>query len=151
VQVKGAELLYQQPLDMLLPGFGINANYTRLQSTGDRPVTGLAKNNINIVTYFEREPYNVRLSYNYRSDYVECSSRNNCQDSQPDSIFREAAGYLDLSTGYAFEALGQKLAVSFEALNILDEEEHSYFGSPQRLSALNMPRRQFLIGVRGSF
>jgi TonB-dependent receptor len=151
VQIKGAELLYQQPLDMLLRGFGINANYTRLQSSGDRPVTGLAKNNFNIVTYFERDPYNVRLSYNYRSDYVECSSRNNCQDNQPDSVFREAAGYLDLSTSYGFEALGQKLAVSFEALNILDEEEHSYFGSPERIGALNVPRRQFLLGLRGSF
>jgi len=83
------------------------------------------------------------LFYKDISGFIELFTRR--------AAFREAAGYLDLSTSYGFEAFSQKLAVSFEALNILDEDEHSYFGSQERLGGLNTPRRQFLLGLRGSF
>lgn len=49
-KIKGAELFYQQRLDFLLNGLGVNLNYTNLDS-GDRVVLGLAENNYNATVY----------------------------------------------------------------------------------------------------
>ena len=65
-------MLYQQRLDFLLNGLGINFNYTLLDSA-DRVVTGLAEDNYNAIVYYETPRFATRLSYNYRGDYIECT------------------------------------------------------------------------------
>jgi TonB-dependent receptor len=146
--LKGIELLYQQRLDMLLQGLGLTINYTRLDS-GDAVITGLADYNYNAVAYYENDRFAVRLSYNFRDDYIECE--RNCGSTSPESSFRRDAGYLDLSSSVNFEALGQELTLSFEALNLTDEEEYSYYGYENRTNTLNRPGRQYILGIRGSF
>jgi TonB-dependent receptor len=146
--LKGAELLYQQRLDMLLQGLGVTFNYTRLDS-GDEVITGMAENNYNAVAYYEQDLFAVRLSYNYRDDYVECEV--NCGSTSPETGFRHEAGYLDLSSSVNFGAFGQDLTLSFEALNLTDEEEYSFYGYENRANTLNRPSRQYIIGIRGQF
>ncbi len=146
--LKGAELLYQQRLDMLLQGSGITVNYTRLDP-GSQTILGLAENNYNIVGYYEQERFAVRLSYNYRDDYVECTV--NCGSTSPEVGYRREAGYLDLSSSVNFAAFGQDLTLSFEALNLTDEEEYSFYGYENRANTLNRPGRQYILGLRGSF
>jgi len=146
--LKGAELLYQQRLDRLLPGLGMTVNYTRLDS-GNQVILGLAENNYNAVAYYEQERFAVRLSYNYRDDYVECVV--NCGSTSPQTGFRREAGYLDLSSSVNFEALGQQLTLSLEALNLTDEEEYSFYGFENRTNTLNKPGRQYVLGIRGQF
>lgn len=146
--LKGAELLYQQRLDWVLPGLGASLNFTRLDS-GSQVILGLAENNYNATAYYEQERFAVRLSYNYRDDYVECEL--NCGSTSPETGFRREAGYLDLSSSVNFAALGQDLTVSFEALNLTDEEEYSFYGYENRANTLNKPGRQFILGIRGQF
>jgi iron complex outermembrane receptor protein len=146
--LKGAELLYQQRLDRLLPGLGITLNYTHLDS-GSQTILGLAETNYNAVAYYEHERFAVRLSYNYRDDYVECEL--NCGSTSPETGFRREAGYLDLSSSVNFTALGQELTLSLEALNLTDEEEYSFYGYENRTNTLNKPGRQFILGIRGQF
>jgi iron complex outermembrane receptor protein len=146
--LKGAELLYQQRLDRLLPGLGITLNYTHLDS-GSQTILGLAETNYNAVAYYEHERFAVRLSYNYRDDYVECEL--NCGSTSPETGFRREAGYLDLSSSVNFRALGQELTLSLEALNLTDEEEYSFYGYENRTNTLNKPGRQFILGIRGQF
>jgi TonB-dependent receptor len=146
--LKGIELLYQQRLDMLLEGLGATINFTRLDS-GDEVITGLADYNYNAVVYYEQDRFAVRLSYNFRDNYVECPQ--NCGSTSPEVGYRKEAGYLDLSSSVNFEALGQQLTLSFEALNLTDEEEYSFYGYENRTNTLNRPGRQYIIGIRGQF
>ncbi|MBL8266254.1 TonB-dependent receptor domain-containing protein, partial [Steroidobacter sp.] len=146
--LKGVELLYQQRLDHLLQGSGVTLNYTRLDS-GSQVILGLAKNNLNAVAYYEQERFAVRLSYNYRADYVECEL--NCGSTSPQTGFRREAGYLDFNSSLNFTALGQDLTLSLEVLNLINEEEYSFYGFENRANTLNKPGRQFILGIRGQF
>jgi outer membrane receptor protein involved in Fe transport len=109
----------------------------------------MAENNYNAVVYYEQDLFAVRLSYNYRDDYVECEL--NCGSTSPETGFRREAGYLDLSSSVNFGAFGQELTLSFEALNLTDEEEYSFYGYENRANTLNRPGRQYIIGIRGQF
>jgi iron complex outermembrane recepter protein len=147
-KIKGFELFYQQRLDFLLDGLGVNLNYTNLDS-GERVVLGLAEDNYNAQVYYETGRFATRLSYNYRGDYVECTV--NCGSTSPESQFRREAGYLDFNSSVNFETWGQKFTLSFEVLNLLDEEEYSFLGYENRANVYNAPGRTFLLGLRGQF
>ena len=112
-------------------------------------IVGLAETNYNAIAYYERDRFAVRLSYNYRDDYVECEV--NCGSTSLETGYRREAGYLDLSSSVNFEALGQDLTISLEALNLTDEEEYSFYGYENRINTLNKPGRQFILGIRGQF
>jgi TonB-dependent receptor len=146
--LKGLELLYQQRLDFVLEGLGASVNFTRLDS-GSQVIVGLAETNYNAIAYYERDLFAVRLSYNYRDDYVECQI--NCGSTSPEVGYRREAGYLDLSSSVNFEAMGQEFTVSLEALNLTDEEESSFYGYENRTNTLNKPGRQYILGLRGQF
>lgn len=146
--LRGIELLYQQHLDMIIRGLGVSLNYTRLDS-GAATIIGLAENNYNAVVYYETDRYDLRFSYNYRGDYVECNI--NCGSTSPEVQYRNSAGYLDFASSYNFEAWGKDMTVSFELLNLLDEEEYSYNGYENRAASLNRPGHQLMLGLRGKF
>jgi iron complex outermembrane recepter protein len=147
-KIKGFELFYQQRLDFLLNGLGVNLNYTNLDS-GERTVLGLAEDNYNAVVYYETGRFATRLSYNFRGDYVECTV--NCGSTSPESQFRREAGYLDFNSSVDFEAWNQKLTLSFEVLNLTDEQEYSFLGYENRANVYNAPGQTFLLGLRGQF
>jgi iron complex outermembrane recepter protein len=147
-KIQGFELLYQQRLDFLLNGLGVNFNYTLLDS-GDRVVTGLAEDNYNVVAYYETPRFATRLSYNFRGDYIECTV--NCGSTSPEAQSRREAGYLDFNSSVSFDTWGQKLTLSLEVLNLTDEEEYSFLGYENRANILNAPGRTVLLGLRGQF
>ncbi|MEJ0086841.1 MAG: TonB-dependent receptor [Pseudomonadota bacterium] len=147
-KMQGAELFYQQRLDFLLNGLGVNLNYTYLDS-GDRVVLGLAKKNYNAIVYYETPRFATRLSYNVRGDYVECT--NNCNSTSPEAASRAEAGYLDFNSSVNFETFGQKLTLSFEVLNLTDEVEYTFAGYDNRAYVFNAPGRTFILGLRGQF
>ena len=41
--------------------------------------------------------------------------------------------------------------LSLEVLNLLNEEEYSFYGFENRANTLNKPGRQFILGIRGQF
>ena len=147
-KITGFELFYQQRLDFVLDGLGVNLNYTNLDS-GERTVLGLAEDNYNAVVYYEAGRFATRLSYNYRGDYVECTV--NCGSTSPESQFRREAGYLDFNSSVNFENWGQKFTLSLEVLNLTDEEEYSFLGYENRANIYNAPGRTILLGLRGQF
>lgn len=147
-KIQGIELFYQQRLDFLLNGLGVNFNYT-IPDSGDRVVLGLAENNYNAIVYYETPRFATRMSYNYRDDYVECTL--NCNSTSPEAVYRSEAGYLDFNASVNFETFGQKLTLSFEALNLTDEEEYAFAGYENRAYVYNAPGRTFLLGIRGQF
>ena len=80
---------------------------------------------------------------------MECTL--NCNSTSPLPVYRAEAGYLDFNSSVNFETFGQKLTLSFEVLNLADEEEYSFNGFENRAYVYNAPGRTFLLGLRGQF
>jgi iron complex outermembrane receptor protein len=76
----GAEFGFNQPLRSFLAaldGFGLQANYTRVESSIDQPISGhtfsfpgSSRNNVNGTFYYNKGPIDMRVSLVYRSDYL---------------------------------------------------------------------------------
>jgi TonB-dependent receptor len=125
-KVKGFEVAYQQSFDFLpgwLGGFGVNANYTYVSSSGVRqttlsatdpdvaagrtttvdtsklPLQGLSKNSFNITPFYQKGMFEARLAYNWRSEFL-LTPRDVIVPFQP--ILQEAYGSLDGSVFLSF-------------------------------------------------
>ncbi len=75
LKVRGVELTWQQPLDMLpLKGFGFTANYTYTKQTDEAPnappVAGVPPRTNNFTLYYEQNGLNFRIARQYTSALV---------------------------------------------------------------------------------
>lgn len=130
--VRGVELLAQVPFSGMLDGFGMVATYTYIDSeTPIRDVNGnaltfpgLSKNNVNLIGYYERGPFGVRLAYNWRDEYLVGLS------SAATGIYNDTYKDLSASVSYAF---GERTSLKFEANNLLDSEQRTYDGYDEGL------------------
>ncbi len=92
-KVKGLEFGGRAFLDMLpgpLAGFGIEANYTFIDSSNpgdvyrdifgdvrsDAPLQGLSKHNYNLTLLYERSRLSGRIAYSWRSRYLQTTNAN---------------------------------------------------------------------------
>ncbi|WP_419252175.1 TonB-dependent receptor [Caulobacter sp. ErkDOM-YI] len=141
-KVKGFEIGYQQFYDFLpkpLDGFGINANYSYIESNGVPqstlsatdpdvaagrvttvdtsllPLQGLSKHNANFAAIYEKGPISARLAYNWRSDFL-LTVRDVIVPFAP--IMNEATGQLD---GSFFYTVNPKMKIGVQGVNLLNE------------------------------
>jgi iron complex outermembrane receptor protein len=114
--IQGVELTYQQPI---AGGFGLIMNYTYSDASSDSgdPVPGNSKNTGNATLYFENERFGARLSYNYRSEYFIDKDRGR-------DLYSDATDSLDLSVNVH---LTDNFALTFDGVNLLDEELFQYY------------------------
>ncbi|HEY6125420.1 MAG TPA: TonB-dependent receptor, partial [Steroidobacteraceae bacterium] len=114
--IQGVELSWQQPI---FGGFGVIMNYTYsdASSDGDEPVPGNSKNNANLTAYFENERFGARLAYNYRSEYFIDNDRGR-------QLYADTTDSLDLSVNVN---LTDNFALTFDGVNLLDEELFQYY------------------------
>ncbi|KAF1719258.1 TonB-dependent receptor [Pseudoxanthomonas wuyuanensis] len=151
--VDGIELIAQLPLGMLhsaLEGFGINANYTMLDSSlaGESdlgistPMPGLAEKTYNFTVYYENDRFDARLSYNHKDEYVESIGYNMYP------IWRDAYGQLDMSIGYR---LTDTIKLSLKGINLTDEETTGYTMDPSFPTMYERSGRRISLGIRADF
>ncbi|OYX70025.1 MAG: hypothetical protein B7Y81_12645 [Caulobacter sp. 32-67-35] len=141
-KVKGFEIGYQQFYDFLpkpLDGFGINANYSYIDSKGVPqstlsatdpdvaagrvttvntsllPLQGLSKHNANFAAIYEKGAISARLAYNWRSDFL-LTVRDVIVPFAP--IMNEATGQLD---GSLFYTVNPKMKIGVQGVNLLNE------------------------------
>ncbi|MBA4794893.1 MAG: TonB-dependent receptor [Phenylobacterium sp.] len=149
-EVSGVELVALVPLGLIyapLQGFGINANYTLLDSslTGESdlgiptPPVGLADKTYNVTLYYERDRFQARASYNYKDKYVEGIG----YEMYP--IYRDAYGQTDVSVSYD---LTDRFQLSLEGINITDEETKGYTMHPSFPTMYELSGRRFTLGLR---
>ncbi len=132
----------------LWSGLGIDANYTRVNSNspdalafgmdGNKisgiPIVGLSKDNFNINLLYDKGPWDARLAYNWRSDYLTSTDSNGTEGSyafagQPAQfgcaagticyalpLYANAFGQLDGSLAYK---VNDHIRVSMQLTNIL--------------------------------
>lgn len=150
-KVQGFEVGFQTPF-YFLPGlfsdFGIFANYTYTDSEFTNEVTGVtqqfpgsSENAYNFAGYYDNGKFSTRLAYTYRdNNLLVPSTANNGSNAQ----FNDSQGRLDLGMRYRFE---NGIRVSFDALNLTEEQNYKYYDTPQRLEDLVVEGRIYSVGI----
>jgi TonB-dependent receptor len=140
--MRGFEIAYQQFYDFLpgfWSGFGIQANYTYIDSQGVPqsildtagttgtaanianvntrylPLVNLSKDNINFQLMYAKGPLDARIAYSWRSKYL-LTVRDVITPFSP--IMNEASGQLDASVMYS---INDNFKIGFQAVNLTDE------------------------------
>ena len=129
--IQGVEASFQTPFSFLpapFDGLGALANFTFADSQStiefnDQLVTtllpGQSRSSYNLVGYYEKGPFSGRVVYSWRDDYLDQVRPSQSQRSN----FIADYGQLDMSLQYDLAA---NLAVTFDALNLLEAEEQRY-------------------------
>ena len=152
-EVSGVELVAVVPFGQFfapLEGFGINANYTVLDSslTGSStlgiptPPIGLADNTYNVTLFYENAKFQARASYNYKDAYVESIG----YEMYP--ITREGYGQVDLSASYN---VTENLQINLEGINVTDEATKGYTMDPSFPTMYEKSGRRINFGLRMEF
>ncbi|PZU00999.1 MAG: TonB-dependent receptor [Brevundimonas sp.] len=151
--VSGVELVAVVPFGQFyapLEGFGINANYTVLDSslTGTSklgiptPPIGLADNTYNVTLFYENTRFQARASYNFKDKYVEAIG----YEMYP--IWREGYGQVDLSASYR---VTDAIQINLEGINVTDEATKGYTMDPSFPTMYELSGRRINLGLRMEF
>jgi len=138
--ISGAELSITQPI---WDGFGVTGNYTYSDADTDSgdPLPGNSKDTYNIAGFFENDRLSARLAYTYRSEFFVSFDRST-------SLNQKALASLDASINVN---VMESLALTFDALNITNEEIEQFAGQEFRPRAIYDNGRTYYAGVRLKF
>jgi iron complex outermembrane receptor protein len=112
----------------LIWGFGIQGNYTfadAVVKSATLTATGLpylSRNTVTITPYWEKGPFQARVSYNRRSKYFYRYGRVQSQD------YTDAYAQLDAQVSYS---LNKNIQLTANAANLLDETYYQYSSDPK--------------------
>lgn len=139
-RIQGYEISAVKPIG---GGFGVQANYTFVDAEADdgSPMPGSSKDQFNMAAYFENQRVSARLAYTYRSDFFIKFDRSTRLD-------QEALGQLDASV--VVNVL-DSVALTFDAINLTDEEIEQFADDPTRPRAIYDNGRVYYAGVRVKF
>lgn len=123
-------------------GFGLQANYSYQESTTSNvDVTGaalnlpyLSKHTVNVIPYFEKGPFQARVSYNYRTSYFRTIGRLGSREMVAPYSQLDASASLNLTRG---------IVLSVNAQNLLDSTYRQYSATPDRPTAFYKNGRTF--------
>ena len=167
LELKGLELAYQQNFTFLpapFDGLGItssftaidqnqagNSNYNFVLTNGDViALQSVPKYTYSITGFYERGPFALRASYNYRAK-TGGSQINNGSD---EINFFAPQGYLDATVSYK---INDAVELRVDALNITNENVFNYFENLQNPNNKTHRDNSFYngttisVGVRGKF
>ena len=159
--LKGFEISYQQPfrfLPGLLENLGVQLNYTQVESEIDycndalcttfvtEDLINLSPRSYNGTLYYEDDRFSARISAAFRDQYLQnVPGRNN-------NLLEGKMETFSLDTSMAYD-LTDQVTVTFEGLNLTDEENHQWVGNDTRqsTSVYHHTDRQFFVGARLKF
>lgn len=162
--LKGFEISYQQAftfLPGLLGNFGTQLNYTHVESEIDycdtrvnalctafvsNDLVNLSPESWNATLYYEDDAFSARVSAAYRDSYLQNVPGRNGNDLEG----KMETFNLDASASYQ---LTEQVELTFEALNLTDEENHQWVGDDNRqsTSVYHHTGRQYYVGARYRF
>lgn len=156
--VKGVEVGGRAFLDMLpgaLAGFGIEANYTYIDSKNpgdlyrdifgtirnDAPLQGLSKHNYNVTLLYERSQLSARVAYSWRSKYLQSTNANGTNPSYVYSPVPTASlppgtqialptygdGYGQVDVGLTYKVT-DNLSFTIRGTNVLNATQRTLMG-----------------------
>jgi len=144
--VNGVSIGFQTPI---WRGFGILTNYTFADAKGGADENGavlnlpyLSRHTLNVIPYFEKDGFQARVSWNYRSHYFTGIGRLSSVDS--------TAGYHQLDASASYK-LTENFTVQVNAQNLLDSTYYSYSGTKAAPTAFYKNGRVFAAAVQFAF
>jgi iron complex outermembrane recepter protein len=182
-RIQGAEIGWNQFFDFLpapFDGFGISANYTYIDSStdvpdeddaepvdtdgstfGDLPADGLSKNSYNVAAFYEKGPWQVRVAYNWRSEYLLSvgpngyNGTNNNLANEPIAwklpVYSDDYGQLDASIFYSFN---DNIKLGLEMNNLNNAEQRTIMdqnGAGQRVTSWYVNDTRYAATLRVTF
>jgi TonB-dependent receptor len=152
---KGVEIAARTALTFLpgwLSGFGIDANYTRMDykyAPGTErlnvldgtvlPYPGMSKNAYNLSLWYDQGPINARLAYGYRDRFF---TGNNDVSGNP--VFEAKTGFLDAKLQWRYN---DQITFALEGKNLTDEVKRTDAGDSFRLNELAWSGRRYFVTV----
>ena len=148
-RIQGAELGWNQFFDFLpapFDGLGMSANYTYIDSStdvpnnldtqpvdtdgstfGDLPADGLSKNSYNVAAFYEKGAWQVRLAYNWRSEYLLSIGPNGYNGGDGGiawklPVYSDSYGQLDSSIFYR---INDNFQIGLEMNNLTNAEQRT--------------------------
>jgi len=130
--VLGLEATYQQPFTFLpapLNGLGLNSNLTVTDSEvdvpnrGDLPFFQQADLVYNIVPYYQKGGFELRVAVNYRGEYLLSLAESRVNDT-----YVADRTTVDVNAKYEFTDLPGQPTLLFQAENVTNEPEVEYAG-----------------------
>ena len=159
--LKGIEINYQQPFTFLpapFDGLGTLLNVTIADSTSTSTVvtnatTGVTRElttrvqgqspvSYNAILYYDKGPFQVRLAYHWRDDYLVLLL------GETEQRMKKATGNLDMSLSWRAT---KKLSFYLEALNLTSEDSYLYDRTESRNVGFADYGRQLNVGARYKF
>lgn len=160
--LKGFEISYQQPFRFLpgpLSNLGMQLNYTHVESEIDycanalctvfqtEDLVNLSPASWNATLYYEDDAFSARVSAASRDGYIQnVPGRNgNAIEGKMETLNIDASASYELS---------DQVELTFEALNLTDEENHQFVGDGlerQSTSVYHHTGRQYFVGARYRF
>lgn len=103
-----------------------NFNFAGRENEKNLRLPGSPEHTANASLYFEKAGLNIRLSYNFASDFIDEMGESAFYDRYYDKV-----NYMDLNASYTF---GKKLKTTFyaEANNLLNQPLRYYQGTPDQ-------------------
>ncbi len=111
-------------------GFGLATNYTIVRSPslsydnaakGPQQVLVGLSDSANMVGFYDKGPWQVRLAYNWRDQFLNSQYDNDPGDiAHNNPVYVEKYGQWDLSVGYK---VTDRLTLQFEGINLTDETQ----------------------------
>jgi TonB-dependent receptor len=156
----GFEVTLQTPFTFLkgpLEGFGGLVNYTEIESSFNyitnattgasvtQPLVGQSPRSASATLYYERGPFEARVSGTYRDEYLTLVPAANGND-----VEGKAEQFnVDVSLSYR---LADNLTLSFEGVNLTDQFDERWISS-QRQNSNNYEHtgREFVFGVQYTY
>jgi iron complex outermembrane receptor protein len=155
-KVNGLELAFQKSFTNLpapWDGLGVVANLTLIDDKTENVnallnkvvgLEGVSDTSYNAVLFYEKGRVSARVAYNFRSEYL-------IQASGPGTglpVYTDSYGSVDARV--AFKVL-DNLEVSFDGINLNDEDLVQYAELKERVVSYNSFGRRYGIGVRMNF
>lgn len=144
--VNGVSVAFQTPI---WGGFGIQTNYTFADATAGTDADGnvlnlpyLSKHTVNVIPYFEKGPFQARVSWNWRSHYFTGIGRLNSVDSTD--------GYHQLDASIAYN-INENFSIHANAQNLLDSTYYAYSGTKSAPTAFYKNGRVFAATAQFNF
>jgi TonB-dependent receptor len=156
-KIQGVEFNYQQFFAFLpapFDGLGVQMGLTLLdtdaeyfsQTSGGEitlPMPNMSDESYNLQVYYERETWEVRMAYKYRSEYLrKLGLKDNVTP-----VFADEYGQWDLAANYSPRAW-KGVSFTFEALNLTDEANVEYSAGQKELVTIrDYNGRRFQLGL----
>lgn len=154
--IVGVELNYQQPFTFLpspLDGLGIVVNYTLSDSNFEETIDlgktekyGLpnnSKHSFNLIGYFEKYDFSIRVAHNYRSNFL-----RNKPVPEDGLKYRDGYGQTDISAGYDFS---DKIGITLNVLNAFNSQRFEYIFDKRFQDNISVFGTTWQFGARYSF